>query len=242
MGSDREAQILDAALDEIGEANAEAFLKWVTPNLLAPRTDFSEATVRREFARIESDDDSGSGFDREALTVALVERALARIGALVERSTELYAQAAAELRSEEDIAAVAAAITEDLDSYVPGIDSVDDVTGQERMFLLAIATCDRHGRIARLLRDRQQDNVRFIAPIYEAFLARTRRRVATGVTIEQLASAIGMLLDGAALRRRYHPGFDDEFLAAAVMRTFWAFTVAQGDDDPDYVAELVRDL
>lgn len=239
---DRTGKILDAALDVIGEANAEAFLKWITPELLAPRTSVSAATVRREFARIEREGEETGGFDREALIVALVERAFGRIHGLVESSRETYMDAADFLGQEEALARVSAAIVADLNAYLPGMDSENDVTGQERMFMLAIATCDRHGRIARLLRERQEENLRLTVPIYEAFLARTHRRLAAGVTIEQLATTVAMLLDGAALRRRYHPQFADEPVTDAVLRLFWSFTVARDSEDRDVVAELMRDV
>lgn len=231
--------IVESALRKIGDADLDHLFRAVTPESLAKQEPWSASTVRYHFgARAQDTDDGRLAFQRRDLALAVLEAALEDATAASADAADLYQQAAASLPATGAMDDVLAAITANLNAFVPGA-STDDVSPRERMYWLALAVCDEDRDVARLLRAARGRQIERYGPTYQAYMDAMDRELKPGRTVADLANTIYALLDGHIARLRFDPHVPSDWLGDTVLCIFASFTVRRGEEPRDTAAELL---
>jgi hypothetical protein len=231
--------IVDAALRRIGDADLDHLFRAVTPESLAKSEPWSASTVRYHFGARAQDQDNGRlAFQRRDLALAVLEAALHDATVASADAAELYQQSAAALPAAGTMDEVLAAITANLNAFVPGA-STDDVSPRERMYWLALAVCDEDRDVARLLRDARGRQIERYGPTYQAYMDALGRDLKPGRSVLDLANTIYALLDGHIARLRFEPSVPSAWLGETVLSIFASFTVRRGEEPRDAADELL---
>lgn len=211
----------------------------MTPESLAADAPWSASAVRYHFGS--QGDAEGRGrlsFQRRDLGLAVLEAALADAVNASHSAAEMYDAAAASLPARGSMDEVLAAITANVDAFVPGA-LPDDVSPRERMYFLAIAVCDDDREVARTLREARARQIERYGPMYRAYLDALGRELKPGRTLEDLANAIFALLDGHIARLRFDPQVPSDWVGETVLTLFASFTVRRGETPHDAASELL---
>jgi hypothetical protein len=239
-GRDVRAEIVAAALRQVGEVDLAALFRAVTPDTLAAGEPWSASTVRYHFGAHDDDARGRLAFQRRDLGLAVLAAALADAVGASSDAADAYEDTAASLATAGTVDEVLAAMAANLAAFVPGA-STEDVSPRERMYFLALAVCDDDRGVARELREARARQIARYLPMYQAFLDALGRDLRPGRTLRDLANAIYALLDGHIARLRFDPNTPSEWVGDTVMSVFASFTVRRGAEPRDLVRELLGD-
>lgn len=234
-------EIVEVALERVGDAAFEELLKAITPEVLAAEAPWAASTVRYHFRRHRGSGTSGGGalsFQRRDLSLAMLEHVLSDVTRDSAVAAETYEQAAAELSASGSLAGAVDAVRANLDRFTPGA-GAEDISARERMYYLALAVADTDSDAARLLRtNRRQQQERFLE-VYATYLDALDRELRPGRTLEELACAVAAVLDGHLIRVRFDPGSPGDWVGDAIMAILAAFTTRRGTPPWDLERELL---
>jgi hypothetical protein len=231
-------EIADAALAMIGDADTGDLLRSITPERLAEASGRSASTVRYHFGGEAREGGGSYAFQRRDLVLAVLELALGDRVATSASSRDRYEAAAVELLETGETGAVFGAMAENLSSFIPG-PAGEEAAARERVHHLGLAICDTDAAAARLLRDARSEQMDVFVPVFSAAIAAMGREPAPGRTVEQIADAVLVLLDGHLQRLRFDPGAPSDGIHAAALSVFVTFTRPRGGAAFDPVAEIL---
>ncbi len=178
----------------------------------------SSATITRSF----STPGAPRHFDRDLLARALLDHVMAEVIAVSRGNVEVYQLAADTMNRGGGPDAIVPAVQADLKDYLP---DAQEIVARERTYLLCYALADDEPAIARKLRETFVEARSIYKPVYERFLALTRRELAQHVSYDQLYLSVSGYLEAVILYRRASISIDDEVVADTIQRHFWAHTV-----------------
>jgi AcrR family transcriptional regulator len=242
-GTDRPTTVRDdivaVALARLGDADFEALLKAITPEVLAADAPWAASTVRYHFRSRRRGPGAGTlSFQRRDLGLAMLESSLAHGAQATAAVAETYEEAAEELPARGSFRGLMAAIRANLDQFIPGA-APDDISPRERMYHLAVAVADTDSDAARLLRSSRQEQLQRFEQVYAAYLTALDRELRPGRTLQDLADAISAVLDGHLARVRFDPGISGDWVGDAVLAILAAFTTRRGAPAWDVEGELL---
>lgn len=198
--------------------------------------DHGQPPTSRTIAQAFAGPNATAGFSRPALVEAMIAHAVDKMVEVAGVHAAGYLQAVDTVTRGGGPEAFIAAITRDMRDNQPGGDG--GIDERERIFHIAIAMSDDEPRLARQLR-------RFIdrhAEVYAEPLAALgklfNRRLATGVTDEQLHLALNGYARGVQLYLRCGAVVDPDAVAATIVRIYWAHTTSVTTSERNPVQEL----
>lgn len=218
-------QIVDVALQRIGDASLDDLFKALTPESLAADAPWAASTVRYQFGRHggRSEDRGRLSFRRRDLALAMLESAVDDAIESSEAVATSYAAAVHQPTVDGPFDSIASAIADNLAAFTPGATD-DDIAPRERMYHLALAVCDVDSETARMLRRSRAAQLAGYAPVYEAFMVSTGRRIRPGRSMDDLCAAVSALLDGHLMRLRFDPQASADWIGEAFLAVFLSFT------------------
>lgn len=228
--SDKARQRIGAAAIELIDGFAASdLLAAITPERLGTATGYSASTVRYQLRQVSEGAAAGGerrswSFDREALLTVMAEEVFVQLRATTERSVGVYLAALEQLARAGNAQAFGEAIRRDMDAFSPGGD--DDGTGgiAERARLLTVIACECSPELAQRVRAEHHRWIGMYAPVYDAVLRLSQRRMLPGLAQADLAQHVSGYLHGLSERRRFDPRLDHAQVARSVVAILFAFT------------------
>jgi AcrR family transcriptional regulator len=187
----------------------------------------------------------GGGSARNVrLCAAALDHALLRRGVPVsERTAEAAIAAAEELRAGDPdaLGRLARIAAEHLIGLAPPAEQPVGAESEAVATLLAAAVAPRSPEAVRSLRASYDQVTEVLAPMYDALLDASGRRLVGGVDSVDLTCLIAALADGFRIRRRFDPDrATAELFAEATVRLFESFSALTSEvHDPDPADRLL---
>jgi hypothetical protein len=183
-----------------------------------------------------SPDRAHGSFDRVAVVETMLERAIEEMVADARTAAASYLQAADTVRRGGGPEAFAAAAARDARDHEPAGD--EDVDGRSRLFQLCVALSDSEPRLARQVRSYFHQHQKIYEAVHLGFLEIFNRRLADGVTIDQLHQAIHAYMRGLQLYARCGRRIEDTIVTETLIRIYWSHTDPVVGDGRSPVREL----
>jgi AcrR family transcriptional regulator len=175
-------------------------------------------------------------FSRDRLVEAILAQTIDEMLVLAKIHADGYLQAVDTVSRGGGPEAFVSAINRDLRDNQPGGD--EGIDGRERVFHLCLAMCDDNPGLARQLKRFMRRHAELYAEAEAALGRLFNRRLATGVTAEQLHLALNGYARGVQLHLRCGAAVDAERVAETIIRIYWAHTAPIAGTERTPVAEL----
>lgn len=164
----------------------------------------------------------GGGFDRVAVIETMLARTIADLTSTARQAAERYLQAADTVRRGGGPEAFVAAAARDARDHEPAGDELVD--GCARLVQLCVAISDDEPRPTRQLRQLLREHGEVYEDVHTGYLDLFNRRLADGVSLEQLHLAIHAYLRGVHVYSPCGHRIDDNLVTETPIRLYWSHT------------------